>query len=73
MLHGTRPSTISHVVASNPLALLAWIGKKFLDWTDEDPSVGFVLEMASLWWLIGCYPRTLSPARLKVLDNATTT
>lgn len=22
--HGTRPSTIGHVLASNPLALLAW-------------------------------------------------
>jgi microsomal epoxide hydrolase len=63
MLHGTRPSTISHVVASNPLALLAWIGEKFLDWTDEDPSVEFVLEMASLWWLTGCYPSTVYPYR----------
>jgi microsomal epoxide hydrolase len=63
MLHGTRPSTISHVVASNPLALLAWIGEKLLDWTDEDPSVEFVLEMASLWWLTGCYPSTVYPYR----------
>lgn len=23
-MHGTRPSTIGHVLASNPLALLAW-------------------------------------------------
>lgn len=22
--HGTRPSTIGHVIASNPMALLAW-------------------------------------------------
>lgn len=24
MMHGTRPSTIGHVLASSPLALLAW-------------------------------------------------
>ena len=24
MEHGTRPSTIGHVLASNPIALLAW-------------------------------------------------
>jgi microsomal epoxide hydrolase len=63
MMHGTRPNTISHAVASNPLALLAWIGEKFLDWTDEDPEMGFVLEMASLWWLTGCYPSTVYPYR----------
>ncbi|KAL4981449.1 Alpha/Beta hydrolase protein [Aspergillus falconensis] len=32
--HGTRPSTIGLVVSSNPLALLAWIGEKYLEWTD---------------------------------------
>ncbi|KAF1974119.1 epoxide hydrolase-like protein [Bimuria novae-zelandiae CBS 107.79] len=32
--HGTRPSTIGHVLSSNPLAMLAWIGEKFLEWLD---------------------------------------
>lgn len=26
--HGTRPSTIGHVLASNPMALLAWYVEK---------------------------------------------
>ncbi|KAH6605728.1 epoxide hydrolase [Trichoderma cornu-damae] len=34
MMHSTRPSTVGLVLMSNPLALLAWIGEKFLDWTD---------------------------------------
>lgn len=63
MMHATRPSTIGHVLASSPLALLAWIAEKFLEWTDDDPDVGLVLEMASLWWLAGCYPTSIYPYR----------
>jgi len=37
--HGTRPNTIGAVLSSNPLALLAWIGEKFLEWTDAPPSL----------------------------------
>jgi microsomal epoxide hydrolase len=40
--HGTRPSTIGSVLMSNPLAVLAWIGEKFLEWTDEDPSMDHI-------------------------------
>jgi microsomal epoxide hydrolase len=40
---GTRPSTIGHVLSSNPLALLAWIGEKFLEWSDEDPPLDTIL------------------------------
>jgi microsomal epoxide hydrolase len=52
MEHATRPSTISHVLSSSPLALLAWIGEKFLTWTDAPhPDVGCIVEMVALWWL----------------------
>jgi microsomal epoxide hydrolase len=61
--HGTRPSTISHALCSSPLALLAWLAEKFLDWTDEDPSVDYVLEMASLWWLTETFPTSIYPYR----------
>jgi microsomal epoxide hydrolase len=54
MEHATKPATIGFVLRSNPLALLAWIGEKFLDWTDEDPSIHTILEFASLYWLSGC-------------------
>jgi microsomal epoxide hydrolase len=33
----TRTSTIGAVLSSSPLALLAWVGEKFLEWTVSDP------------------------------------
>lgn len=36
IMHGTRPSTIGIICASDPAALLAWIGEKFLSWSDEE-------------------------------------
>lgn len=35
-MHGTRPATLGHVLQSDPGALLAWIGEKMLEWTDEE-------------------------------------
>ncbi|OCL14061.1 alpha/beta-hydrolase [Glonium stellatum] len=61
--HGTRPSTIGHVLSSNPLALLAWIGEKFLEWTDEDPSLDTILESVSLYWFSSAFPRSIYPYR----------
>ncbi|KAL1795018.1 hypothetical protein ACET3X_006834 [Alternaria dauci] len=61
--HGTRPSTISNVLASNPLALLAWIGEKFLEWSDEDPSLDEILTNISLYWFTESIARGLYPYR----------
>ncbi|KAH7396477.1 epoxide hydrolase-like protein [Pyrenochaeta sp. MPI-SDFR-AT-0127] len=61
--HGTRPSTIGHVLSSNPLALLAWIGEKFLEWTDEDPSLDSILTNVSLYWFTQSFPRSIYPYR----------
>lgn len=54
MEHATKPATIGAVLASNPVALLAWIGEKFLDWTDRDPSIQNILEHVTLYWLTKC-------------------
>ena len=54
MEHATRPSTIGFVLSSNPLALLGWIGEKFLDWTDVDPDIDAILHAVTLYWLTGC-------------------
>ncbi|KAK5094106.1 hypothetical protein LTS08_008735 [Lithohypha guttulata] len=54
MEHATRPATIGAVLASNPVALLAWIGEKFLDWTDKDPTIQTILEHVTLYWLTKC-------------------
>lgn len=46
--HATRPSTIGLALSSSPVALLAWIGEKFLEWTDEDPDLHTILEDVTL-------------------------
>ncbi|XP_014558287.1 hypothetical protein COCVIDRAFT_25228 [Bipolaris victoriae FI3] len=61
--HGTRPGTIGSVVASNPLAMLAWIGEKMLEWSDEDPSLDEILTNISLYWFSGCFPSCLGVYR----------
>jgi pimeloyl-ACP methyl ester carboxylesterase len=35
-MQGTRPSTLGLVLQSDPGALLAWVGEKLLQWTDEE-------------------------------------
>ncbi|ETI28018.1 hypothetical protein G647_00467 [Cladophialophora carrionii CBS 160.54] len=57
--HATRPSTIGFVLSSSPLALLAWIGEKFMDWTDDDPSLDVILESVTLYWLTRCASTSL--------------
>lgn len=63
VLHATKPSTIGLVLQTNPVALLAWIGEKFLDWTDEDPPLDTILESVTLYWLTSCYPTSIWPYR----------
>ena len=59
MEHGTRPSTIGLALATSPLALLAWVGEKFLEWSDEDPSLDTILESVSLYWFTETMRRCL--------------
>lgn len=61
--HGTRTSTIGHVLGSSPLALLAWIGEKYLEWSDDDPSLDTILEAVSLYWFTNTISRCLYPYR----------
>jgi microsomal epoxide hydrolase len=70
--HATRPSTIGFVLYSNPLALLAWIGEKFTDWTDDDPSLDLVLTSVTLYWLTGCAATSLWSYRQVYGPNADT-
>ncbi|KAI1623242.1 Alpha/Beta hydrolase protein [Exophiala viscosa] len=57
--HATRPSTIGFVLSSNPLALLSWIGEKFMDWTDDDPPLDVILESVTLYWVTRCASTSL--------------
>lgn len=59
MEHATRPSTIGFVLSSSPIALLAWIGEKFMDWTDDEPSLDTVLESVTLYWVTNCAATSL--------------
>jgi microsomal epoxide hydrolase len=61
--HGTKPSTIGAVLSSSPLALLAWIGEKFLDWTDKDPPLTTILTNISLYWFTSSFPSSIYPYR----------
>ena len=56
---GTRPATIGLVLNSSPLALLSWIGEKFLEWTDEDPPLEKILQEVTLYWMTDTVPRCL--------------
>ncbi|KAH1943513.1 hypothetical protein KXV69_007433 [Aspergillus fumigatus] len=56
---GTKPSTIGLVLSTNPMALLAWVGEKFLDWVDEPLPLETILDFVSLYWFTETYPRAI--------------
>lgn len=55
-MHGTRTSTIGHVLSSSPVALLAWIGEKYLEWADPVHAIPLstILTEVSLFWFTEC-------------------
>ncbi|KAK0658023.1 Alpha/Beta hydrolase protein [Cercophora newfieldiana] len=59
--HATRPSTISLVVNTNPLAMLAWIGEKLIEWSDYrvSPSIEKIITHASFYWYTGSFGRSM--------------
>lgn len=63
--HGTRTATIGLALSSSPLALLSWIGEKFLEWTDptQKPSLDTILESVTLYYLTDTFPRCIYPYR----------
>jgi microsomal epoxide hydrolase len=61
--HATRPSTIGFALGSSPIALLSWIGEKFLAWSDEDPELEKILESVTLYWLTETFPTSIYPYR----------
>ncbi|KXJ90512.1 epoxide hydrolase [Microdochium bolleyi] len=63
--HGTRPATIGLVLSSNPLALLAWVGEKYIEWADKRHplSLECILECVGLYWFTSTFPRSIYPYR----------
>lgn len=67
--HATRPATIGFVLSSSPLALLAWIGEKFQDWSDKTPPLDQILEAVTLYWLTDTFPRAIYPYRGELVER----
>lgn len=63
LMHATRSATIGFVLSSNPVALLAWIGEKFLEWTDVTPDIQTILTFVTLYWVTDTLPRSIYPYR----------
>ncbi|KAI0012759.1 Alpha/Beta hydrolase protein [Xylariaceae sp. FL0662B] len=57
IMNSTRPSTIAAILSSNPLAYLAWIGEKFLEWPQYPCAVDHILANVTLYWLTDSLPR----------------
>ncbi|KAJ4301714.1 hypothetical protein N0V90_003807 [Kalmusia sp. IMI 367209] len=64
-MQGTRPATLSAVLASSPLAILAWIGEKYLEWVDPSTPIPLphILQEVCLYWFSECFATTFYPYR----------
>ncbi|KAF4449341.1 epoxide hydrolase [Fusarium albosuccineum] len=71
-IQGTRPSTCGLAIGSSPIALLAWIGEKWLQWSDprSTPSLDHILTNVSWYWFSKCYPTSQWIYRLMVREGA---
>ncbi|KAF5021638.1 hypothetical protein F66182_6338 [Fusarium sp. NRRL 66182] len=67
-LDGTRPATAGYLIGSNPVGLLAWIGEKMVEWSDETPDRDLILTNVALYWFTGCYPTSIYQ-HLMVLES----
>ncbi|KAF5008719.1 hypothetical protein FDECE_5027 [Fusarium decemcellulare] len=70
-IQGTRPSTCGLAIGSSPIALLAWIGEKWLQWSDprSTPSLDHILTNVSWYWFSKCYPTSQWIYRLMVREG----
>ena len=59
--HGTKGGTIGLVLSSSPLALLGWIGEKFIAWSDTTPPLKDIVDSVTLYWLTDTFPRCIYP------------
>ncbi|KZP29746.1 epoxide hydrolase [Athelia psychrophila] len=66
----TRPATLGIVLSSSPVAFLAWIGEKFLDWSDVDPPLDHILTCATLYWVTECIATSFYPYRQKTAQHS---
>lgn len=70
--HATKPSTIGLVLASSPLALMAWVSEKFRDWSDVTPADETIIEFVTLYWITNSIERCIYPYRGDYPEGAAT-
>lgn len=56
-------SSYSPVVSQSDSEPYTRIGEKFLDWSDEDPSLDTILEALTLYWVTDTIANCLYPYR----------
>ncbi|OBR10499.1 Epoxide hydrolase [Colletotrichum higginsianum IMI 349063] len=57
IMNSTRPATLGAVLSSSPLAYLAWIGEKHLEWPEHHLDADHILTTVTLYWLTDTLPR----------------
>ncbi|KAK3331676.1 Alpha/Beta hydrolase protein [Cercophora scortea] len=58
---GTRPSTIALALESSPIAMLAWMGEKFIQWSDNSQPLALdaILSIVSFYWHTKSFGRSM--------------
>ncbi|KAM5381112.1 hypothetical protein ACJZ2D_003028 [Fusarium nematophilum] len=72
LIQGTRPATSGLAIGSSPIALLSWIGEKFVQWSDRTctPSLGLILSNVSFYWFSNCYSTSMWHYRLAITEGS---
>ncbi|KAK6715684.1 hypothetical protein SNK04_006638 [Fusarium graminearum] len=63
-LDGTRPASAGYLIGTNPVALLAWIGDKMIQWSDSVPDRDLILTNVALYWFTRSYPTSIYVHRM---------
>ncbi|KAI0404475.1 microsomal epoxide hydrolase [Xylaria palmicola] len=70
-IQSTRPQTLGYGLSDSPVALLAWIYEKLVDWTDAYPwTDDEVLTWISIYWHSTAGPRLSVQLYYEVLHSA---
>ncbi|RTE73525.1 hypothetical protein BHE90_012037 [Fusarium euwallaceae] len=51
LIQATRPSTVGIAIGSSPVALLAWIGEKMIEWSDQTPTLDLICVSLLVQWM----------------------
>ena len=67
-LDGTRPAAAGYLLGTNPIALLAWIGEKTIQWSERAPDRDMILTNVALYWFTRSFPTSIYVHRM-VFEN----